>query len=99
MDHLRPTRATVDLVQLGRNLQAIRASIPPGTRILAAVKGDAYGHGALPVRARSLRPVPTGSVLPWSRRGERFAWAASRSPSSAWVGQDLEGQGKPSSRR
>ena len=47
MDHLRPTRATVDLVQLDRNLQAIRASIPPGTRILAAVKGDAYGHGAL----------------------------------------------------
>ena len=47
MDHLRPTRATVDLAQLGENLKTIREHISPGTKILAAVKGDAYGHGAL----------------------------------------------------
>ena len=43
---IRPTIATVDLARLRANLAAVRAVIPPGTGILAAIKGDAYGHGA-----------------------------------------------------
>ena len=46
-DHLRPTMASVDLDILGENLATVRAAIPSGTKVLAAVKGDAYGHGAI----------------------------------------------------
>lgn len=43
---IRPTVATVDLDALRRNLVALRGAVRPGVRVLAAVKGDAYGHGA-----------------------------------------------------
>ena len=46
-DHLRPTLATIDLEQLRKNLEVVRACLPPGKKVLAAVKGDAYGHGAI----------------------------------------------------
>jgi len=45
---IRPTAATVDLAALRQNLGAVRARLAPGVQVLAAVKGDAYGHGALP---------------------------------------------------
>jgi alanine racemase len=44
---VRPTSAHVDLLQLAANLKAIRGALDPTTQILAAVKGDAYGHGAI----------------------------------------------------
>jgi alanine racemase len=43
---IRPTRAIVDLEQLQSNFAAVRELVPKETGILAAVKGDAYGHGA-----------------------------------------------------
>ncbi len=46
-DHLRPTTAFVDLDGLHHNYDAIRDVIPPSTKVLASVKGDAYGHGAV----------------------------------------------------
>jgi alanine racemase len=45
----RPTVAEVDLKALAFNYRQIRSKIPRGTKILAVVKADAYGHGALPV--------------------------------------------------
>jgi alanine racemase len=45
-DLLRPTVASVDLSLLRQNLEAVRQAIPRTTKVLAAVKGDAYGHGA-----------------------------------------------------
>ena len=47
MDHLRPTTARIDLDALRENLQTVRSGLKPGCQILAAVKGDAYGHGAV----------------------------------------------------
>lgn len=44
--------ATVDLTALMDNLRAIR-KLAPRSRVMAAVKADAYGHGAVPV-ARAL---------------------------------------------
>ncbi len=44
--------ATVDLAALTDNLRAIR-QLAPRSRVMAAVKADAYGHGAVPV-ARAL---------------------------------------------
>ncbi len=52
LDALRPTWATIDLDALARNLAAIRGRV--GSRpILAVVKANAYGHGAVGV-ARAL---------------------------------------------
>jgi alanine racemase len=45
---IRPTRAEIDLGALTRNLETLRAAAP-GIDVLAVVKADAYGHGAVPV--------------------------------------------------
>jgi alanine racemase len=44
-DH--PTRAVIDIAALNHNLKVIRDRIGPGRRLLAVVKANAYGHGAL----------------------------------------------------
>ncbi len=44
--HIRPTVARIDLAALQRNFQRLRSSLPDQVGILAAVKGNAYGHGA-----------------------------------------------------
>lgn len=41
--------AVVDLAALTANLGAVRSLIAPGTKVMAAVKADAYGHGLLKV--------------------------------------------------
>src|SRR5574341_739378 len=43
----RPTWAEVDLDALAHNLRVIRTQVGPDVRILAAVKANAYGHGAV----------------------------------------------------
>ena len=43
----------VDLDRLAANLTALRRAIGPAVEIIAIVKGNAYGHGAIPV-ARAL---------------------------------------------
>lgn len=50
---LPPTCAIVDLSALEYNLGQVRRHLGPGCEILAVVKADAYGHGAIPV-ARTL---------------------------------------------
>lgn len=44
---MRATRAIIHLGNLAHNIQAIRGFIKPGVKICAAVKADAYGHGAV----------------------------------------------------
>lgn len=46
---IRPTWAEIDLACIRHNLLEIRKHLPPTTRILTAVKADAYGHGAVAV--------------------------------------------------
>ena len=50
---LRPTRAEISLDALEANLAAVRARVE-GRPVLAVVKANAYGHGAVPV-ARCLQ--------------------------------------------
>lgn len=45
---IRPTIAEVDLGAIRRNLQRLNALVGPAA-VLAVVKADAYGHGAVPV--------------------------------------------------
>lgn len=46
----RPARALIDISALRHNFQQVRKA-SPGRRIVAVVKANAYGHGALPVAA------------------------------------------------
>ena len=46
---LRPAWTEIDLGKLRRNLQLIRRDLPPAVKLLAVVKDEAYGHGALDV--------------------------------------------------
>src|SRR5664279_4849521 len=46
---LRPAWTEIDLGKLRRNLQFIRRDLPRAVQLLAVVKDEAYGHGALDV--------------------------------------------------
>jgi alanine racemase len=48
----RPTWVEVDLDALAGNLRSIRSRVGASRRIIAVVKADAYGHGAVPVARR-----------------------------------------------
>ncbi|QYR20744.1 alanine racemase [Paenibacillus sp. sptzw28] len=45
--YYRPTRAEISLDALRRNLHAFRSAMPEGMRLMASVKANAYGHGAV----------------------------------------------------
>ena len=45
----RPTVAKVDLGAIKWNINQIRNHIRPGKKLLAVVKADGYGHGAVPI--------------------------------------------------
>ncbi len=47
--YYRPTWAEISLDALRHNLAAIRAALPEGCRLMASVKANAYGHGAVEV--------------------------------------------------
>jgi len=46
---LSPITATINLFSLTHNVAEVRRCLPPGCDLLAVVKADAYGHGAIPV--------------------------------------------------
>ncbi|MEW5866268.1 MAG: alanine racemase [Bacillota bacterium] len=50
----RPTVAEIDLASIGHNIGAIRKRIGPGPEIMAVVKADGYGHGAVQVATTAL---------------------------------------------
>ena len=46
---LRPAWVEIDLGRLRRNLRLIRRDLPQRVQLMAVVKDEAYGHGALDV--------------------------------------------------
>ena len=48
MAHHRATFAEINLKAFKHNLQNLRAITEPATGIMAVIKADAYGHGAIP---------------------------------------------------
>ena len=49
---MRPTWAEIDLRAFERNVDAIASRLAPGTRLIALLKADAYGHGAVALAKR-----------------------------------------------
>lgn len=60
---LRPAWTEIDLGRLRRNVQLIRRELAPGVRLLAVVKDEAYGHGALDVARIALEEGAWGCAL------------------------------------
>lgn len=56
---LRPAWIEIDLARLRRNVQAVRRELPRNVQLLAVVKDDAYGHGALDVTRIALEEGAT----------------------------------------
>ncbi len=57
LEPMRCCRAWVeiDLAALRHNVQQFRALLPPSTQLMAVVKADAYGHGAVTVAQTALQ--------------------------------------------
>ncbi|WP_141502719.1 alanine racemase [Paenibacillus luteus] len=51
----RPTRVELSLDALRHNLQAFRKAMPQGCKLMASVKANAYGHGAIEVAREAER--------------------------------------------
>lgn len=49
-----PSRAIVDLAAYAKNLAAVRARVPKECGIVAVIKADAYGHGAVQVARKAV---------------------------------------------
>lgn len=48
----RPTVAQIDVGAFRRNLSSVASALPPGSRLIAVLKADAYGHGAVELASR-----------------------------------------------
>ena len=47
MEHLRSTRAEINLDNLRHNIAVLREAVGPGVEPMAVIKADCYGHGAV----------------------------------------------------
>ena len=50
----RPTWVEIDLAGIGHNVRRIKEIVGPGVEVMAVVKADAYGHGAVRVARTAL---------------------------------------------
>jgi alanine racemase len=60
---LRPAWVEIDLARLRNNLRLIRRDLPKHVRLLAVIKDEAYGHGALDVARIALEEGAWGFGL------------------------------------
>lgn len=52
MEPQRPTWAEINVSAFDRNIDAINARLPEGSRLIAVLKANAYGHGAVALARR-----------------------------------------------
>ncbi|MDQ3282953.1 MAG: alanine racemase [Acidobacteriota bacterium] len=61
LEEMRSTIAEIDLRAFERNVDAIASKLPDGTRVVALLKADAYGHGAVEL-AQRCRPEKVAMI-------------------------------------
>jgi len=64
---IRPNYAEIDLSNLTHNITSIKRSLVPGTKFLAVIKANAYGHGIVQISNAALRCADKGYVLETGR--------------------------------
>ena len=73
---LRPAWVEIDLARLRNNLRLIRRDLPRHVQLLAVVKDEAYGHGALDVaRIAAIQKLKPGEAVGY---GMRYTAASER---------------------
>lgn len=53
-DYIRPVWAEVDLTRIRHNIQVVKEQLKPQTKLMAVVKANGYGHGAVRVAKTAL---------------------------------------------
>lgn len=76
----RPTRAEIDLAAIAANVRVACGLARPAAHVMAIVKADAYGHGAVPVARAALAAGATwlGVAIPEEAAALRSAAIRSR---------------------
>jgi len=76
----RDTVIDIDLDAVAHNVRAFQQHLPSGTRIMAIVKADAYGHGAVPVARAALEAGATCLGVAMVDEGVELRQAGIESP-------------------
>ncbi len=63
--------AEIDLDNIRENMEAMRAALAPGTKMIGTVKTDGYGHGAVPV-AKTIEPYVWGYAVASAEEAEEL---------------------------
>jgi alanine racemase len=88
----RPTWAEINLQALAANFQAIRERIPSQVKMMAVVKADAYGHGAVECAGRLSQAGADWFGVALPEEGVRLREAGIREPilclGGFWAGQE-----------
>ncbi len=71
---------TIDRAALAHNTRQLRQWLPPGTQLMAVVKADAYGHGALPVAETVLAAGAAWLAVATSQEGLHLRQAGIEAP-------------------
>src|SRR2546421_733314 len=72
--------AEVDLEAIRANIMAVRAYIGPRAQVMAVVKGDAYGHGLVPVGQAAEAAGAAWLGVATVAEGVALRWAGVRAP-------------------
>lgn len=76
----RPTYIELDLEALAHNVRAIREHLPEGTEVMAVVKANAYGHGAIPIARAALKAGATRLAVALLEEGLELRRAGIEAP-------------------
>lgn len=77
---MRATWAEIDLDNLRHNVQLLRGRLAPGAELLAVVKADAYGHGAVPAAVAALEAGARALGVAILEEGQALRHAGIRAP-------------------
>ncbi|HUQ30566.1 MAG TPA: alanine racemase [Pyrinomonadaceae bacterium] len=88
----RPTWAEIDLDALASNFRWVRGRVSPGVQVMAVVKADAYGHGAVHCARRLSIEGADWFAVALPEEGEQLRRAGIKQPvlslGGFWKGQE-----------
>ncbi|MDQ7064246.1 MAG: alanine racemase [candidate division KSB1 bacterium] len=86
---MHPTIAEIDLAALFRNMRRIVQRVQP-SEVMAVVKADAYGHGAVPCARTLLRAGATRLAVAYPAEGAELRAAGIEAPIHVFAGYFAE---------